>query len=184
MTGVSITVTLADLGANKSLQRLLDKMENRKPFFWAVGERLLASTQEHFQEETGPDGFPWAPLAASTIRQRTRKGQLPLTILRTNTRGRHGSSLAGSINYSATNDQLSIGSPKVQAAMMQLGGTIEVPEQTRHMVGRRFAKAGAEGAREVTIKAHSITIPARPYIGISEADRVAITEDAEDWLSG
>ncbi len=158
-------------------------MDNRQPFYAAVGERLLASTSTRFKTQTDPQGIPWAQLAPRTIKQRQARGQLPLTILRSNSKGMAGSSLAGSINYTASAEDVRIGSPKVYAAIHQLGGTIQKPESTRYMVGRRFAKRDKEGGKDVKIRAHTITIPARPYIGISPADEEGILEDAQDWLT-
>ncbi|PTV94028.1 phage virion morphogenesis protein [Rhodobacter aestuarii] len=183
MAGISIKVELQDLAARDTLRDLLTRMENPQPFYASVGERLLSSTRDRFETQTDPQGAPWVSLAPRTIKQRQKRGQLPLTILRSNSKGMAGSSLAGSINYIASAEEVRIGSPKVYAAIHQLGGTIQKPESSRYMVGRRFAKRSEEGGREVKIKAHTITIPARPYIGISPEDEIGILEDAEDWLS-
>lgn len=184
MTGISITVELNDLGARNALRDLLARIENPRGFYEGVGILLQEAAIARFSEERGPDGAPWTSLKPATIRARTRKGQLPLTILRSNSKGMSGSPLAGSINYVASNDDVRVGSPKVYAAIHQLGGTIEKQAGSRYMVGRRFAKRDQEGGKDVAIKAHTITIPARPYIGISAADQEAILEQAEDFLRG
>ncbi|RWR28712.1 phage virion morphogenesis protein [Sinirhodobacter populi] len=182
MAGIIIHAELHDEEAQVALQAILDRMANRRPFFAAVGERMLASAQDRFRSQTAPDGTPWVSLRPTTIRARTRKGQLPLTILRSNSKGKIGSSLAGSLNYIASEDDVQLGSPLPYAGIHQQGGTIQKPESTRYMAGRRFAKRGQEGGRDVTIKAHAITIPARPYLGLTGADEEGILEDAEDWL--
>ena len=184
MSGISIKIGLTDEEARTSLQQLLDRMGDRTGFYKSVGERLVGSTAENFRRQSDPNGTPWLSLRPATIKARERKGQLPLTILRSNSKGQIGSSLAGSINYNANNDGVLIGSPKETAAIHQLGGTIQKPASKRWMAGRRFAKRAEhpEGA-EVDIRAHSIRIPARPYLGISKADEAIILEDAEDWLT-
>ena len=184
MTGISISVELQEATARQALRDLLARMENPRGFYKGVGELLLASTSTRFETETGPDGKPWTPLKAATIRARTKKKQLPLTILRANTKGVSGSSLAGSINAVFSDDEVRVGSPVKYAAIHQLGGTIEKQAGSRYMVGRRFAKRDKEGGADVAIKAHTITIPARPYIGISAADQGGILEQAQDWLEG
>lgn len=70
------------------------------------------------------------------------------------------------------------------AAIHQLGGTIQKAEAKRRMAGRRFAKRDErpDGA-EVPIRAHTITIPARPFLGLGARDLDVITADAEDWLT-
>lgn len=191
MTGISLQFELRDELARRRLQDLIDRMDNRLPFFRAVGDRMLETASDSFRNERAPDGTPWAPHSPRTVRQRMRLRQLPLTILRTNTR--IGSSLAGSINYRATNEELHVGSPVEYAAIHQLGGTIEMPARKAKIyrkrekdgsLGRRFAKKKLKSseATDVTIPAHTITIPARPFIGISDADRAGIFEDAEMWL--
>ena len=184
MSGISIKIGLTDEEARASLQQLLERMDDRRGFYKGVGERLVGSTAENFRRQSAPDGTPWLSLRPATIKARERKGQLPLTILRSNSKGQIGSSLAGSINYEATTEGVRIGSSKETAAIHQLGGTIQKPASKRWMAGRRFAKRAehSEGA-EVDIKAHSIRIPARPYLGVSKADEAAILEDAEDWLT-
>ena len=184
MAGVSISVELQEATARQALRDLLTRMENPRNFYKGVGDLLLASTSTRFETETGPDGKPWTPLKAATIRARTKNKQLPLKILRSNSKGKAGSSLAGSINYIATDDEVRVGSPVIYAAIHQLGGTIEKQAGSRYMVGRRFAKRDKEGGADVAIKAHTITIPARPYIGISAADQGGILEQAQDWLEG
>lgn len=181
MAGITLTFDLRDEDASGRLARLISNMDNRLPFFSRVGDRLMLSIAENFRSETAPDGTPWAPHRPSTIRSRIRRGQVPLQILSSNTR--IGTSLRGSINRQVSNDELRIGSPAEYAAIHQLGGTISKPAGSRWMSGRRFAKrSGSPEGREVAIPAHTISIPARPFIGISNADREGIVEDAEDWL--
>lgn len=193
MTGISIRVDLQIREAQAQLRELIDRMADRRPFLNALGDRLLRSTAENFRHETGPDGRPWTPLAASTIAARQRKGQTPITILRSNSKGRSGSPLAGSINKDVEANELRIGSPKETAAIHQLGGTIQKPARSAKIyrrtnkggnIGRRFVKKSkANLVTDVTIPAHTITIPARPFIGISGADEAGIIDDAVDWLT-
>lgn len=194
MTGISIKAELRDPQARNSLRDLLDRMDNRRPFYSAVGNLLVGSTGENFRTETGPDGRPWTPHRPSTIKARTRKGQLPLTILRSNSKGMSGSSLAGSINYVASDDEVRVGSPKQTAAIHQLGGTIKRKARKGKIyrmkaedgqVGRRFVKKDkANHITDVDIPAYTIKIPARPFLGISAEDQISILELAEDWLGG
>lgn len=192
MTGFSISAELQIQEARTQLRDLLERMDNRRPFFGAVGERLLLSTARNFDRQGGPDGKAWKPLAPATIKARQRLGQTPITILRSNSKGRSGSALAGSVNYEASESELRIGSPKETAAIHQFGGTIQKPARAAKIyrklgkdgsIGRRFVKKKkATAVTDVTIPAHTITIPARPFIGISGSDEAGILEDAENWL--
>lgn len=184
MSGISLEISLRDQAARQELQALMERMDNPRAFYGTVGERLLSSSKDRFREQNSPDGSPWTPLKPATIRARERNGQLPLTILRSNTKGKAASSLAGSLHYEASNTQVRVGSPLPYAAIHQLGGTIQKPASTRWMSGRRFAKRSeAEDGREVQIPAHKITIPARPYLGPTRDDEEGILEDAQDWLT-
>lgn len=65
--------------------------------------------------------------------------------------------LRGSINMVASQDEVRVGSPLVYAAIHQLGG----------QAGRN----------------KKVTIPARPYLGLSSEDETEIFAIAEDWFA-
>lgn len=190
MTGISVRADLRDESARHELQDLLGRMENMRPFYDAVGNTLVASTGDRFKAEVDPEGRPWLSLKPATIKARTRKGQLPLTILRSNSRGKSGSSLSGSVNYQATSEETRIGSPVEYAAIHQLGGAINRKARKGKIyrqkdeagnVGNRFvSKDKANHVTEVDIPAYTITIPARPYLGVSRDDQEDILEMARE----
>lgn len=187
MTGISITVDLDDIVARDRLQDMLDRMDRREPFFKDVGQALTNSVRRRFATETGPDGAPWTALSPRTVRARTRRRRSALSILRE--RGL----LAGSIHYRADNDSVAVGAVPEYAAIHQFGGTINMPARSGTVwfgrkragqAGRRFAKKKnkTSEARAVQIGAYTITIPARPYLGISAEDEISIQQAAERWL--
>lgn len=193
MATIPIDISLKDEDAGLELQAILTRLDDRRGFFASVGERLLSSSKDRFRQQNAPDGSPWEPLKPATIKARNRKGQTPITILRSNSRGKAGSSLAGSLSYEAEEDQVTIGSPLAYAAIHQFGGTIRIPARKGMIfrksnalgqVGRRFAKKSeADHVTEVTIPAHEIRIPARPFVGLTADDEEGILEEARDWLS-
>lgn len=72
------------------------------------------------------------------------------------------------------------------AAVQEFGGSMSIPERTQDLhfkqnertseVGNRFVKAGkANFAQTVTIPAHTVTIPARPFF------RNMLDEKASEW---
>lgn len=69
---------------------------------------------------------------------------------------RESGRLAGSFNYNASVSQVTIGTPMVYAALQHFGG----------QAGRN----------------KSVTIPARPILGVSAHDENVITQMAEDFL--
>lgn len=191
MSGITIRIGLRDSGAADELEALLRRIGDRRPFFKSVQDRLLKNAQEAFRDERSPEGTPWAALKAATIKARIRKGQVPITKLRANRK--NGSSLAGSLSPGYDGDAAWIGSPVPYAAIHQMGGTIDQPARAAKIyrmkdadgtVGRRFERRDkANHVTDVTIPAHRITIPARPYLGIGPNDEAVILDDAEDWLT-
>lgn len=153
MTGARMEITLKDKHLKKRIKRLAKAEDALVPFLKSIGEEFAGAggiINTRFKEEKGPDGQKWAPLADATIKRRLKKyGNAPLTILRM--RG----ILAGSINYQVSGSQLSIGTGsevEAYAAIHQFGG---------------------EAGRN-----KSVAIPARPYLGYSDADLDVIEEEA------
>lgn len=166
MTGVSFTVEVDDLTARDRISALIDRMDNPVPFYKSVGEHLVNSAKANFDREAAPDGTAWTPLMQSTIRRRMKNGQTPIQILTATKR------LKASIIYQLEADGLKVGSPVEYAAIHQLGGVINRPART----GKAF------GRDAVALPAYTITMPARPYLGLSRDDEVEIIELAEAWL--
>jgi phage virion morphogenesis protein len=167
MTGVTYTVTFDDQAVDQRLAGLIDSLQNPSGFLKGVGEHLVNSNRQNFDREAASDGTPWAPLSPATIKARQKKGQVPIQIL-TATKA-----LNASIFYQVEVDALKVGSGLPYAAIHQLGGVINKPART----GRAF------GRDNVSIPAHTISMPARPYLGVSAEDETIIIELAEDWLN-
>lgn len=184
---ITYKVTLSDDVALAALQSLLKRMDNPRGFYANVGEQLLNSTMDNFDREAGPDGVPWKKLMPKTIKRREEKKLTPIRILRA--RGR----LAGSLNIAAADNEVRIGSPMKYAAIHQLGGEIKKKErlstifqhrdETTGKVAPKFRKKSESNYhREVTVKEHSIPMPARPYLGVSKEDQEEIIKIARRWL--
>lgn len=171
MTGATFTVEFDALAARERIGVLMDRMENPQPFLQAVGLGLVESTKRRFDQGVAPDGSAWAPHAPSTIRQRIKSGKVPLKILVSD------GLLRGSIITQVEGQSVRVGSNAVgdqsaYAAIHQFGGSINRPART----GRAF------GRQNVAIPAHTITMPARPYLGVSADDEADILELADLWL--
>lgn len=166
MAGITFTVEIDDLVARQRIGDLITRMENPAPFYGAVGEHLVNSAKSNFDQESAPDGTPWQPLRPSTLQRRLKSGSASSTILTVTKR------LKASIIYQVEADGVRIGSPVPYAAIHQLGGTINKAART----GKAF------GRENVSIPAHSISVPARPYLGVSTSDEAEILELAEAWL--
>jgi phage virion morphogenesis protein len=163
MAGANITITLQNAAARRTLAMLVLRGTKMKPVFQSITAALLSSTPQRFQDQRDPEGNPWVPLAPSTIlarlggvgRIKTKKG-----FARKNAAARIGNLkilidrglLLASLTTRADDDGGQVGTNKIQAALMQLGGTPDM------------ANAGARA------------VPARPYLGVSADDEREIAQ--------
>lgn len=170
-----------------ALTRLLEVADDPAEIMSGVAGYLLTSTQQRFERETGPDGQKWKGLSARTANARAGRGRKVRGadhILRDTLR------LYQSLTTLSDATSATIGTNVVYAAIHHFGGDIQQAERSQKLSLKRirgkksvrFVKAGTKGAveRDVTIGAHAITIPARPYLGINDADRAEIAEIITD----
>jgi len=158
MAGARYTLTVDDAELRGALRRLLGATDDPAPALRVLGERLLRSTRERFGagNKRAPDGTPWARNAPSTIARKGRDNPLYQRGL-----------LQGQLRYQLTADGrgVEVGSGLVYAATQQFGA------------GRGQFGSTARGA-----PIPWGTIPARPYLGLSEADRAMAVETLRDFL--
>ncbi|AGF75843.1 phage virion morphogenesis protein [Bartonella vinsonii] len=124
-----------------------------------VGRLLQESTRRRIQsEKTSPQGEKWKNNYA-----------------RTSTLYASGA-LSRSIDMVASPEKVIIGSGLVYARIHQLGGVIR-PKNGSTL--RFFLKSGKAHR---FVRARQVTMPARPYLGLSEGNKVEVIKAAEDWL--
>ncbi|MGB3407778.1 MAG: phage virion morphogenesis protein [Jannaschia sp.] len=148
----------------EALQRSLDRVEagatDLSPLMSEIAEYLLTSTEKRFGEGAGPDGTPWAPKSEATIKayERSKETYSLLPLIRSG-------DLRRTISSGSDSENAFVGSGAIQAAVMQFGA--------------------AKGAFGTMANGSSIpwgTIPARPFLGLSEEDEVQLVAIVEDWL--
>ena len=166
MTGVRLTVVLDDAAALGAMARLRAMMADLTPVTTAIGVGLADNVRDRFEQGVDPAGNPWAPLLPAYASVKQGPGIL---------RGPNASSsgLMASITSAAAGDQVVVGSNKVYAAVHQFGARIK-PKNARALVFRL-----ASGV----VRVRGVTIPARPYLGISEADHETIEDVVEGFLA-
>jgi len=130
------------------LNAIQQRSDNIRPLLLEIGEDLTESTKQRFVTTTSPDGEQWAENSQVTLDRKS--GSKPLT---------DGGFLAESIHYDMFgNYGVEIGSDKVQANMMQYGGT---KAQFSHLWG---------------------DIPARPFVGVSAEDKQKMLTSVSNYL--
>jgi phage virion morphogenesis protein len=168
---MSINVKYTDKQVQERLSEIIGRAKNMRPAFLEIGEDLVESTKQRFSRGAAPDGTPWAansPVTVARFLGQTSGNFKKDGSLSKKGAARSGSkkpltgetrTLAGTINYQLKGAAgVSIGSPKVQAAMMQFGGQ---KSDFPHLWGN---------------------IPARPFLGISNSDRTNILDITSSYL--
>lgn len=152
MSGVRITIDDADLRA--ALGRLRRFVADPEPALKTIGQALITSTQERIRNEVSPTGARWPALNPEYAAAKRGTGMLMES-------GR----LVGSFSRQVSGSRLVVGTNVAYAAIHQFGGTIRPKGSAlRFFVGRR------------EIFARKVTIPARPFLGISTEDRDEMIE--------
>jgi phage gpG-like protein len=125
-----------------------------------IGRLVQGQTRRRIaSEKTSPDGTAWKDnLAGSGVLH-------------------DSGALYDSIDYQAFPNGVLVGSGLVYSRIHQLGGTI-VP---RYMQALKFWWVAGGWVEFAIVK--SVTLPARPYLGLSADNRVEIVDATEDWLS-
>ena len=161
--GIRITASLDDERLQKGLQRLIALGAKGSPqgvsALRQIGSYLVASVINRFETESGPGGVPWK----RSRRAEREKGQ---TLTDT---GR----LRSSITYNLTPDGLEVGTNVVYAAIHQFGGRTP----PRKIVPKRKKALYFPGAAHPvkSVNHPGSDIPARPFLGLDDRDRVAIS---------
>lgn len=153
--------------AQRQLLRIIERGGNLSPVFHDMGEHMVNSTHDNFENSVTPDGEPWAANSEATFAamlgasDTNKSGRL-------NRRGANkvaskqpliaNHTLMQSIHYEAASTGVTIGTNLVYGAMMHFGGTkAEYP----HLWG---------------------DIPARNYLGASSEDATILTDLVANYL--
>lgn len=144
----------ANIGAARAaLARARELAANPRPLLEIAGSLMEESTRERFRTSTGPGGIPWP-----TSRRAELQGGRTLI----NTGG-----LLSSIIHIADDQRVEWGvmakTTSARFSYVHQFGAVIRPKTSPFLVFR-----GADGH---LIFARSVTIPARPFIGIDDDDR-------------
>jgi len=174
-----LTIDVDDTLARAWFGELLKRGDDLQPLMRDIGEILTKSTQQRFRDGVGPDGIAWEPLADGS-------GRTPLLDT-----GR----MRDEIFPSSGEDWVEISAAAKQARWHQEGvkakdrliaprkAEINLDEQGRVIP---LAEGQHRKMQRVSGPARKFThpgLPARPFIGLSEDDREAISRTAAAWMA-
>jgi phage virion morphogenesis protein len=171
-----ITIAFDDRAVLDALRDLSARAVNLRPALKEIGEDLVASTKDRFNTSTGPDGQRWEPNSETTVlgylagvkgaygkkNGLTQKGMKALLGKKPLVRDGY---LQDTLNYQVDGDTLLVGSPQKYAAVQQFG-----------------AKQGEFGQNRRGRPIPYGDIPARPFLGVSDADQRSILETLGHYL--
>jgi len=171
--GLKITVAIDDREIQAALKRLVKATGDLTPAMKNIGEYMVQATEQRFDSETGPDGQKWPEVSAAT-RERKKHPKVLTESHR----------LRGSIHPEAGKDSVEVGTNVPYAAIHQFGfyGQVNIPAHTR-LIKTAF---GQPLKHPVWARIEPYTlqqnVPARPFLGISEADKEEILTIIEDHI--
>lgn len=153
-------------GDRASLLRRLQELQNidKKGVNNAIAEGLRTSTIERFQIEKSPDDKKWAPSIRAV--QGGGKTMTQTTKLRT------------SIKAESSPEGLAIGTNDIRAATLQLGDNRTIRAKNKPALCFKI------DGRYIRKKEVTITIPARPFLGISDEDQEEIMRMLDEMMKG
>jgi phage virion morphogenesis protein len=160
MTGISYQVKGSE-EALADLARAVAALDDATPLYDDIGAALVISTQERFERESGPDGSPWP----QSLRVKFEGGKTLSDTRR----------LVGSLTHEASSGGVAVGTNVIHAAIHQKGGVIKAKTSK----GLRFRVGGNGG----WVTKQSVTIPARPFLGLDNDDETMISDMASDYLA-
>ncbi len=105
-------IKVDDRGVAQVLRKLVKKAEDLSPVMSTIAGIMADAVEENFEKE-GPG---WSKLAASTVRQRARKGHWPGKMLQVS------GQLAASISKKWDSRSARVGTNKAYGAIQHLGG--------------------------------------------------------------
>lgn len=162
MAGVSYTIALDDIAVTDAFDRVAAAGADLFGLMDKVGRRLVAGARERIvQSNVTPAGVAWPKSLRATISGGP-------TLLQT-------SRLLDSIIASPEARQVTVGSNVIYAGVHQAGATIR-PVNAKAL---SFALANGD-----SVTAGEVTIPARPYLGISEDEAADIGDITLAFFDG
>lgn len=153
------------------LQGMLARAKDFRPVLTEIGVDMTESTIQRFNTATAPDGTPWAVNSAATLARysglfaRKKDGTLKKKD-QVKIANKKPLTAEGTLGKSSINSQIlsenavGIGSTRLYAAMQQFGGK---KSDFPHLWGN---------------------IPARPFLGASEADKTNIADLVRSYILG
>lgn len=161
-----------DEDVRRALEILRSKSNDLAPLLKNIGEKLVDSTRERFPTATAPDGSPWATNTETTILRYL--GMTKGNFKKDGSLSKKGVAARGS-KRPLTGKTEDLGT---YISYQIVGNVLEVGSTTEYSAPQQY------GARKGSLGPNAPwgDIPARPFLGISAADKSNIELSILDYL--
>jgi len=141
MAGAKIQISSEGAQAvSEVLTQLVNNLDDLAPALGNVGEHLMLTHRDHFDQQRSPDGDPWQPLSPEYAkRKKKNKGK----ILRLN------DILRDTLAYNIGDDSLEFGSNLEYAAIHQFGAANDMIPRLAAIPARPFLGLSRDDEKEV-----------------------------------
>ncbi len=167
MVGAVLEFTLNDDAVMQGLARLQEGVTDAQPLMQAIGSYGVRSTQQRFRDETAPDGTRWKELNPAYAELKGSDNILT-----------RSGALMQSMNARPGMNEVRWGATMEYAAVHQFGATIKA----KNAPSLAFMLGGRGLAPVQLVRVQSVTIPARPYLGINADDREEIVALTGEYI--
>lgn len=150
------------------LDEIVRRVGDARPIYQAIGEILAESTKQRFTDSTGPDGQRWAPNAPATILARLAEVSGAYT-------------KAGRLSKKGAAAVMSK-KPLVDTGILQDTISWQAGDDHVEVGTNRFAGEWDGGAAVHHFGSKDGSIPARPFLGVSDEDGAAILEILDEFI--
>lgn len=141
MAGARIDISTEGATAvSDVLTQLVKNLDNLSPALGNVGEHLMLTHRDHFDEQRTPDGDPWQPLSPDYAK---RKNKNKDKILRLN------DILRDTFAYKVGDESLEFGTNMEYAAIQHFGGSSNMIPRLAAMPARPLLGLSQDDEKEV-----------------------------------
>jgi phage gpG-like protein len=170
---VDIRFSITDKEVLSALNRLAKcaSPSKMRPVMQEIGERLTESTKRRFGTSTGPDGSRWPGLAQGTVL--ARLSEVKGAYKKTGKISKKGATAATNIKPLIDTGELST---TLRYQITDGGAAVEIG------TNRTFSENGDVGAEVHQFGTKNGRIPARPFLGLSDADKTTVLDRLARFL--
>jgi phage gpG-like protein len=197
----ALYVHINDREVQTVLQRLAAQFQPRemRGALLKIGERLKTSTTERFASATDPEGRPWEPLASDTMAARYQKMMREMQTKRAYRKkdgslNKHGAAQMAKIQAASDKPLVATGllSRSIRYQLMPGGAGVVIGANRQYAATHQFGstiRAKSKKALAIPIAdgslrlVKSVTIPARPFLGLSADDKRTVLDILREQLA-